>query len=53
MMYSRVCLEPVGLSIVTLIHESIDLRECANLEYEKKVFNEVNKIDLAWYPFHD
>ena len=43
---STVCLKPVDLRMVPLLDESITLSECANLEYEKNLNNEVNLIDL-------
>ena len=53
MRYSRICLEPVDLRMVPLLDESRTLSECGNLGNENKVYNEVNRIDLAWYPFHE
>ena len=36
-MYSRVCLEPVELSMVPLFYKSRNLSECETLNNEKKV----------------
>ena len=43
----------VDLILMPLLDKSRTLRECAKFKYEKKDYNEVNQIDLAFYPINE